>query len=155
MIKDTSISTEQDKLLREILIDKLLRASDCSIISLIIMTANKISKELINEDIIEQISLFVKIHLTETIFPHYDSVYKAATNSNNLLHESSAKSSTNAKRKLMSQFNNSTNSHTSHGGSAASILNNKTKQMQHFFNKMREILCLISQLICQVIIENT
>jgi len=60
-----SNNSEQDKLLREILIDKLLRASDCSILSLIIMTSEKISKELIVEDIIEQIAIFVKVHLTE------------------------------------------------------------------------------------------
>lgn len=140
-LKESSKNSEQDKLLREILIEKLLRASDCSIISLIIMTSNQIPKELVNEDIIEQISTFVKTHLTETIFPHYDAVYKTASHA----HEGSK----NTKRKLMNQFNNS----TSHG--STNILNNKTKQMQQFYNRMREILALIGELVSQIDLTDT
>ena len=54
---------DQDKMLRDILIDKLLRASDCSILALIVMTASNVSKELANEDLIEQIAAFVKVFL--------------------------------------------------------------------------------------------
>jgi hypothetical protein len=67
-IATTNPSNEQDKLIRDLLIEKLQRTADCSIISLIIMTSPKISKELIIEDIIEQISQFVKILLTQILF---------------------------------------------------------------------------------------
>jgi hypothetical protein len=112
--------------------DKLLRASDCSILSLIIMTSEKISKELIVEDVIEQMSSFVKVHLTETIFPYYDSVYKTA-------HHSVSDSKSNTKRKLINQFSSSVSSNSSSNAS-------RTKNMQHFYNRMREIFNLIGKL---------
>jgi len=132
---------EQDKMLRDILIDKLLRAADCSILSLIIMTANQVSKELVSEDLIEQVAAFVKVHLTETIFPYYDSVYKSSTSGD------TAGSNKTAKRKLVGQFN------TSAAGS--SLLNNKTKQMQHFYNRMREIMALLADLVVQIDLTDT
>ena len=122
------------------------------------MTGEKVSKELINEDIIEQISRFVKIHLTETIFPYYDAVYKAA--SHNTLHDTAQNKST-VKRKLYGQLNNASSTTQPGGGSAGgggtnSILhNNKAKQMQHFYNKMREILSLVGELVCQVDMTDT
>lgn len=128
---------ESDKILREILVDKLLRASECSIVSLIIMTSPQISKELVNEDIIDQISSFIKIHLNETIFPHYDAVYKTAS------HIESGKNS-NAKRKLI--MNSS---------SGASFLTKSSKHMQHFYNRMREILSLVGELVCQIDLTDT
>ena len=109
--------------------DKILRASDFSILSLSIMTSEKISKELIVEDVIEQISSFVKVHLTETIFPHYDSVYKTASHA-------VSDSKSNTKRKLINQFSSSV-------ASSSASNANKAKNMQHFYNRMREILNLI------------
>ena len=106
------------------------------------MTAPQISKELINEDIIEQVANFIKVHLTETIFPHYDTVYKTAS------HEGiSGKGGSNAKRKLMGQFNSST-------ASGATLLS-KQKHMHHFYNRMREILALVGELVCQIDLTDT
>jgi len=102
------------------------------------MTAPQISKELVNEDIIDQISSFIKIHLNETIFPHYDSVYKTAS------HALDGAKNSNAKRKLI--MNSS---------SGASFLNSKPKHMQHFYNRMREILSLIGELVCQIDLTDT
>ncbi len=141
-------SSEQDKLLREILVEKLLRAADCSIISLIIMTAPNISKELIIEDNIEQISAFSKLHLTETIFPHYDPIYKV-DNQSKLASSNSAASST--KRKIINQFGQ-TNSTSSSASSSNSF---KTKNIQHFYNRMREILNLIGEIVCQIDMTDT
>ncbi len=141
-------NSEQDKLFREILIEKLIRASDCSIISLIIMTSPKISKELIVEDIIEQIAQYLKVHLTQIIFPFYDPVYKTiAVPTANSSDSSNAKSST-SKRKLLNQFQTSSSS-------SAALANAKAKHMQHFTNRMREILNLISELVCQIDMTDT
>lgn len=101
------------------------------------MTSPLISKELVNEDIIDQISSFIKIHLNETIFPHYDSVYKTAA------HIESGKNS-NAKRKLI--MNSS---------SGANFLSKSSKHIQHFYNRMREILSLMGELVCQVDLTDT
>lgn len=135
-------SSEQDKLLREILVEKLLRAADCSIISLIIMTAPNISKELVIEDNIEQISAFCKLHLTETIFPHYDPIYK--------VDNQSKLASSSTKRKLVNQFGQ-----TSSSASSSSSNSFKTKNIQHFYNRMREILNLIGEIVCQIDMTDT
>ena len=109
-----------------------------------IMTSPKISKELIIEDIIEQISSFIKLHLTETIFPHYDPVYKPAAAPTS----DSSSSNKSSKRKLINQF---TSSLSSSGSSNAS----KAKNMQHFYNRMREILNLTGELIGQIDLTDT
>ena len=112
------------------------------------MTSPKISKELIVEDIIEQIATFAKVNLTDTIFPHYDPVYKTI--------KPDAKTN-NTKRKLANQFGNSasdgksSNSSNSGGGG----LLGKAKNMQNFYNSMREILSLIAELVCQIDLTDT
>ena len=128
---------------RDLLVDKLLKASDCSIISLTIMTSSKISKELIVEDIVEQIATFVKVNLTEIVFPHYDPVYKT---------QKPEVKPTNAKRKLANQFGNAGSSSSSAAGGG---LLGKLKNMQTFYNGMREILSLLAELVCQIDLTDT
>ena len=140
-----NIGSEQDKLFKELLIEKLLKASDCSIISLSIMTSPKISKELIAEDIIEQIASFVKVNLTEVIFPHYDSVYKT---------QKADSKPTNAKRKLANQFGTSSGSSNNSSNTGGGLLG-KAKNMQNFYNGMREILSLLAELVCQIDLTDT
>jgi cohesin loading factor subunit SCC2 len=112
------------------------------------MTSPKISKELIVEDIIEQIATFIKVNLTETIFPHYDSVYRT------IKHESVATKTNKAKRKLDNQFSNSGGSSLNSGGGGGGLLG-KAKNMQNFYNSMREILSLIAELVCQIDLTDT
>lgn len=109
------------------------------------MTSPQIAKELIIEDIIEQITIFIKINLTETIFPHYDPVYKTNTSSNDQSKQPSSK------RKLLNQFqtSNSTNSSSKHSTSTTG------KYINHFYNRMREILNLVSDLITQIDLTDT
>ena len=142
----TNPTSEQDKLIRDLLIEKLQRTADCSIISLIIMTSPKISKELIIEDIIEQISQFVKILLTQILFPFYDPVYKPVVTSSHIKEESSNNKS--SKRKLLNQFQTNSSSTTA-------LANQKAKIMQNFHNRMREILNLFGELVCQIDMTDT
>jgi cohesin loading factor subunit SCC2 len=131
-------NNEHDKLLKELLIEKLFRASDCSIISLIIMTSPNIAKELVIEDIVEQVTVFVKVQLNSNIFPHYDPVYKTADSATN------TNQSASSKRKLLNQFNST--------GSSSSSAN---KYMHHLYNRMREILHLLSELVNQIDLTDT
>lgn len=130
----------------DILNEKLLKASDCSIVSLIIMTSAQMPKEVVIEDIIEQIALFVKLQLSETIFPFYDPVYKqpsvpvSGTGSG----ETSGKGT--SKRKLANQFNASAS-----GMSSAQ----RQKQMNYYYARLREMLSLIGDLICQIDLTDT
>jgi cohesin loading factor subunit SCC2 len=136
---------EQDKLFKDILNEKLFRALDCSIISLIIMTSPRMSSELVVEDIIEQIVTFTKVHLSQVIFPHYDSVYKTSSVSAN------SEGNKNLKRKLLNQFSSSVNQNSS----AASAVAKANKNVQYFFNKTREILDLIGDLVSQTDMTDT
>jgi cohesin loading factor subunit SCC2 len=136
-LNDDLVKNDQEKLLRDILFDKFIRAADSSITSLYLMTAEKINKEIIMEDLIEQISLFSKLHLTTTIFPHYDSIYR----SNNF---DASKSAGNLKRTKL-------NFNASNGGISSGGNTNPGqkifKYIQHFYNRLREILNLIGDLI--------
>jgi cohesin loading factor subunit SCC2 len=148
LLKEENASTDQDKLFRDILIEKILKASDCSLISLTIMTAPKISKELIIEDTIEQIATFVKVNLTETIFPHYDTTYKIATTTT-----TSKVQNSNAKRKLAMNSTTSTSTSTTSTGNGGLL--GKAKNMQNFYNGMREILSLLAELVCSIDLTDT
>lgn len=97
------------------------------------MTSEKISKELIIEDLIEQIGIFQKLILNEIIFPHYDPVYKSSSDSKPM-----------PKRKLFTQ---------SHPNSNKSALN--PKHINHLYNRMREMLGFTSQLLTQVDLTDT
>jgi cohesin loading factor subunit SCC2 len=136
---------ENDKVFREILTEKLFRALDCSIIALIIMTSPKIPKELIVEDLIEQIVAFTKLNLNQVIYPFYDPVYKPASNT-------SSDSKSNLKRKLLNQF---TNSASSSSASKLSSSSSTSKNMHYFANKTREILSLLSDLVYQTDMTDT
>jgi cohesin loading factor subunit SCC2 len=140
---------EQDKLFKDILNEKLFRALDCSIISLIIMTSPRMSSELIVEDIIEQIVTFTKLNLNQVIFPHYDAVYKTVTVSSSF----SSDNNKNLKRKLLNQF--SANQSGSTAASTASSVAKANKNIQYFFNKTREILNLIGDLVSQTDMTDT
>ena len=137
-------NVEQDRLFREILVEKVLRAADCSIISLIIMTSSRIPKELVVEDIIEQIAVFVKLHLTETLFPHHDPVYKSASTRPG----DAAAGPVKSKRKLANQFD------TTHQG-AGQTAAVRAKSIQHLHNRVKEILGLLASLVGQIDMTDT
>ena len=134
--------SEQDKLLRDILFEKFIRAADASITSLFLMTAEKISKEVIMEDLVEQISLFAKLHLTTTIFPHYDSIYRSNHTDHLKPTNNSGSSSSNVKRTKLNF-----NSITSASGSSSTPGQKVFKYVQNFYNRLREILNLLGDLI--------
>jgi hypothetical protein len=76
----TDTMSANEVLLRDLLYEKQMRGADACILSLLIMTANRVSKEVLIEDLIEQIASFVKTHLLNTIFPQFDSSYKSPNN---------------------------------------------------------------------------
>ena len=130
---------------QEILHEKLLKASDCSIVSLIIMTTPQMPKEIVIEDLIEQIAAFVKLQLTETIFPHYDACYKPVT-----VVAEKAPPPPSSKRKLNSQF-----AAVAGGGSAAAAAHRHKQQMNYFYTRVREMLGLVAELVCQIDLTDT
>lgn len=108
------------------------------------MTSPQMPKEVVIEDLIEQIASFVKLQLNETIFPFYDSAYRQPTINTNATSETSKAS--NSKRKLANQFNAAAS-----GSSSA----HRQRQMNYFYARLREMLSLIGDLICQIDLTDT
>lgn len=106
------------------------------------MTAPQIPKEIVIEDLIEQIAAFVKLQLSETIFPFYDPVYKQPSAADS---KSVAPSS---KKKLANQFN-------SVAGSTAGAAHRHKQHMSYFYGRLREMLALVADLVCQIDLTDT
>ncbi|CAG9759520.1 unnamed protein product [Ceutorhynchus assimilis] len=60
----------------ETTMDRVLGAADACLICLNIMTSPNMSKKVYLEEIMDRVVLYIKYHLSNTIFPSYDSTYK-------------------------------------------------------------------------------
>lgn len=56
--------------------ERVMGAADACLISLYIMTSPNMSKKVYLEETIDRVVLYIKYHLSNTIFPSYDSTYK-------------------------------------------------------------------------------
>ena len=148
-----------DKVFKDILAEKLMRACDASILGLVVMTAAHISKELVVEDLVEQVAVFVKCHMQQVLFAAYDPVYKGATSTSTTTHSASnaatttTTTTTSTKRKLLGQFT-AGNQHSPAGGGGSTAAN-VAKHAHHYYNRMREILCLLAELVAQIDMTDT
>ncbi|CAB3404907.1 unnamed protein product [Caenorhabditis bovis] len=71
---------EEDELaLKEVVEERLLKASDAACCALLIMTSHKMHKQVLLEDTIERAVALAKLYLTNIIFPASDSIYKSAS----------------------------------------------------------------------------
>lgn len=60
----------------ETTMERVMGAADSCLICLYIMTSPNMSKRVYLEEIIDRVVLYIKYHLSNTIFPSYDSTYK-------------------------------------------------------------------------------
>lgn len=60
----------------ETCLDRVMGAADAALCSMYIMTSPNMPKRAYLEDVIDRIILFIKFQLHNTIFPHYDAVYR-------------------------------------------------------------------------------
>ncbi|XP_066259899.1 nipped-B-like protein [Euwallacea similis] len=60
----------------ETTMERVMGAADACLISLYIMTSPNMSKKVYLEETIDRVVLYIKYHLSNTIFPSYDSTYK-------------------------------------------------------------------------------
>lgn len=56
--------------------DRVMGAADASLICLYIMTSPNMPKRVYIEEVIDRVALFIKFHLSNTIFPSFDSTYR-------------------------------------------------------------------------------
>nr|XP_006819500.1 PREDICTED: nipped-B-like protein-like isoform X1 [Saccoglossus kowalevskii] len=69
----------EQKLWRELTMDRVMRSLDAGLTSMYIMTADNMPKEVYLEDVIERLASLVKFQLLNTIYPEYDPVYRMSS----------------------------------------------------------------------------
>ena len=67
---------EGDKLFLELASERVMRAAECAICAMNILTSANMSKRVYLDDVIDRIAVFVRFQLQKTIYPSFDPVYK-------------------------------------------------------------------------------
>lgn len=67
---------EEEQLLRELTLDRVLLAVDAALSAMYIMTSSDMPKEVFLEDVIERIIRLTKTQLQNAIYPEFDPVYR-------------------------------------------------------------------------------
>ncbi|KAL5016360.1 hypothetical protein ScPMuIL_005949 [Solemya velum] len=67
---------EEQKLWREVAMERVMRSMDSSLTAIYIMTSLSMPKQVYLEDVIERIIQFAKFQLHNTIYPEFDPVYR-------------------------------------------------------------------------------
>ena len=73
---DDDEEEEHDKLFLELASSRVLRAAECAICAMNILTSPNMSKKVYLEDVIDRIAVFIRYQLQKTIYPSFDPVYK-------------------------------------------------------------------------------
>lgn len=73
---DDDEEENDDKLFLELASERVMRAAECAICAMNIMTSPNMSKRVYLDDVIDRIAIFIRFQLQKTIYPSYDPVYK-------------------------------------------------------------------------------
>ncbi|XP_034230674.1 nipped-B-like protein [Thrips palmi] len=135
-LADPDEDEEESKLWLELAMERVMRAVDASLTSMYILTSPNMPKRIYLEDVIDRVVVFCKFQLVNTIYPSFDPVYRV---------ENKAKSSKDdhpgSGRKKKEKH------HSSHV---------KDKSIQTLYNKLHELVGLLSELLnVQVLTDTT
>ena len=73
---DDDDDAEEDKLFLEIASERVMKAAECAICAMNIMTSPNMSKRVYLDDVIDRIAIYIRYQLQKTIYPSFDPVYK-------------------------------------------------------------------------------
>ena len=73
---DDDEDAEEDRLFLEIASDRVMKAAECAICAMNIMTSPNMSKRVYLDDVIDRIAIYIRYQLQKTIYPSFDPVYK-------------------------------------------------------------------------------
>lgn len=76
MGNDDDEEADDDKLFLELASERVMRAAECAICAMNIMTSANMSKRVYLDDVIDRIAIFIRFQLQKTIYPSFDPVYK-------------------------------------------------------------------------------
>ncbi|XP_055087467.1 nipped-B-like protein B isoform X2 [Periophthalmus magnuspinnatus] len=69
-------SMDEEKLWRDLIMERVVRSADACLTALNIMTSPHMPKAVYIEDVIERVLQYTKFHLLNTLYPQYDPVYR-------------------------------------------------------------------------------
>ncbi|XP_055007251.1 nipped-B-like protein B, partial [Boleophthalmus pectinirostris] len=69
-------SMDEEKLWRDLIMERVTRSADACLTALNIMTSPHMPKAVYIEDVIERVLQYTKFHLLNTLYPQYDPVYR-------------------------------------------------------------------------------
>ena len=75
-VGDDDDEEDDDKLFLELASERVMRAAECAICAMNIMTSSGMSKRVYLDDVIDRIAVFVRFQLQKTVYPSFDPVYK-------------------------------------------------------------------------------
>ena len=73
---DDDEEADDDRLFLELASERVMRAAECAITAMNIMTSTNMSKRVYLDDVIDRIAIFIRFQLQKTIYPSFDPVYK-------------------------------------------------------------------------------
>lgn len=73
-------SMEEERLWRELIMERVTKSADACLTALNIMTAANMPKAVYIEDVIERVLQYIKFHLQNSLYPQYDPAYRIDPN---------------------------------------------------------------------------
>lgn len=67
---------EEERLWRDLIIERVTKSADACQVALNIMTSPHMPKAVYIEDVIERVLQYTKFHLQNTLYPQYDPAYR-------------------------------------------------------------------------------
>uniref|UniRef100_A0AAY4E5F7 Nipped-B protein n=1 Tax=Denticeps clupeoides TaxID=299321 RepID=A0AAY4E5F7_9TELE len=98
---------EEEKLWRDLIMERVTKSADACLISLNIMTSPHMPKAVYIEDVIERVLQYTKFHMQNTLYPQYDPVYRVDPHGGGMLSSKAkrAKCSTHKQRVIVMLYN--------------------------------------------------
>lgn len=69
-------SMDEERLWRELIMERVTKSADACLTALNIMTAANMPKAVYIEDVIERVLQYIKYHLQNSLYPQYDPAYR-------------------------------------------------------------------------------
>lgn len=69
-------SMDEERLWRELIMERVTKSADACLTALNIMTAGNMPKAVYIEDVIERVLQYIKFHLQNSLYPQYDPAYR-------------------------------------------------------------------------------
>uniref|UniRef100_H3CUG8 Nipped-B protein n=1 Tax=Tetraodon nigroviridis TaxID=99883 RepID=H3CUG8_TETNG len=98
MLNSGNDSMEEERLWRDLIIERVTKSADACQVALNIMTSPHMPKAVYLEDVIERVLQYTKFHLQNTLYPQYDPAYRVDPHGGGT-HTSKSKKSKNSTHK--------------------------------------------------------